>query len=54
MTGGGSLLKDLDIHIRNKTGLPVHIAEDPLFSVVKGTGMVLEDINKYKEVLIAP
>ena len=45
---------DLDIHIINKTGLPVHIAEDPLFSVVKGTGMVLEDINKYKEVLIAP
>ena len=54
LTGGGSLLKNLDIHIRNKTGLPVHVAEDPLFSVVKGTGMVLEDINKYKEVLIAP
>jgi len=54
LTGGGALLKDLDVHIRNKTGLPVHVAEDPLFSVVKGTGMVLEDINKYKEVLIAP
>ena len=54
LTGGGSLLKNLDVHIRNKTGLPVHVAEDPLFSVVKGTGMVLEDINKYKEVLITP
>ena len=54
LTGGGALLKNLDVHIRNKTGLPVHIAEDPLFSVVKGTGMVLDNINKYKEVLIAP
>jgi len=54
LTGGGSLLKNLDEHIRNKTGLPVHVAEDPLLSVVKGTGMVLEDIKKYKEVLITP
>ena len=54
LTGGGALLKDLDIHIKNKTGLPVHIAEDPLFSVVKGTGMVLENIKKYSEVLINP
>jgi len=42
------LLKNLDLHIRNKTGLPVHVAEDPLFSVVKGTGMVLENIKNYK------
>jgi rod shape-determining protein MreB len=54
LTGGGALLKDLDVHIRNKTGLPVHIAEDPLFSVVKGTGMVLDNIKKYAEVLINP
>ena len=52
LTGGGALLEDLDVHIRNKTGLPVHIAEDPLFSVVKGTGMVLEDLKKYAEVLV--
>ena len=39
---------------KNKTGLPVHIAEDPLFSVAKGTGMVLENIKKYSEVLIHP
>ena len=54
LTGGGALLKSLDEYIRNKTGLPVHVAEDPLLSVVKGTGMVLEDIKKYKEVLITP
>ena len=54
LTGGGALLKNLDEHIRNKTGIPVHVAEDPLLSVVKGTGMVLEDLTKYKEVLITP
>ena len=54
LTGGGALLKGLDEHIRQKTGLPVNVAEDPLLSVVKGTGMVLEDIKKYKEVLISP
>ena len=54
LTGGGALLKNIDLHIRNKTDLPVHVAEDPLFSVVKGTGLVLEDINKYKKVLINP
>ncbi|MBC8311009.1 MAG: rod shape-determining protein [Candidatus Marinimicrobia bacterium] len=52
LTGGGSLLKDLDLHIRNKTGLPVHVAEEPLLSVVKGTGMILNDLKKYKSVLI--
>ena len=54
LTGGGALLKDLDIHIRNKTNLPVNVAENPLLSVVKGTGLVLEDVKKYKEVLIQP
>ena len=52
LTGGGSLLRGLDQHIRNKTGLPVHVAEEPLLSVVKGTGKVLEDIKLYKEVLM--
>ena len=53
LTGGGSLLKDLDLHIRNKTGLPVHVAEEPLLSVVKGTGIVLGDIKRYSNVLLA-
>ena len=52
LTGGGSLLKNLDTHIKNKTGLPVHVAENPLLSVVKGTGMIVEDVRKYKSVLI--
>jgi len=53
LTGGGSLLQDLDLHIRNKTGLPVHVAEEPLLSVVKGTGIVLGDIKRYSNVLLA-
>jgi len=53
LTGGGSLLRDLDLHIRNKTGLPVHVAEEPLLSVVKGTGIVLSDIKRYSNVLLA-
>ena len=52
LTGGGASLKGLDQHIRNKTGLPVHVAEEPLLSVVKGTGMILEDIKRYREILI--
>ena len=52
LTGGGSKLIGLDQHIRNKTGLPVHVAEEPLLSVVKGTGMILENIKKYKDILI--
>mgnify|MGYP003317147775 CR=1 FL=1 len=52
MTGGGSKLKGMDQIIRERTNVPVNIAEDPLLSVVRGTGMVLEDIKKYEAVLI--
>ena len=45
MTGGGAQLKGLDEHIKNKTGLPVHVAEDPCYSVVKGTGIVLDSLK---------
>ena len=41
-------------HIKNKTGLPVHVAEDPCYSVVKGTGIVLDTLKKYQNVLIQP
>ena len=54
LTGGGAQLNNLDVHIRNKTGLPVHVSESPSYSVVKGTGIVLDDIRKYKKVLIQP
>ena len=52
MTGGGSQLKGLDQRIRVETDLPVNVAEEPLLSVVKGTGLIIEDIEKYKEVLV--
>jgi rod shape-determining protein MreB and related proteins len=47
LTGGGSLLRGLDRRISQKIKLPVHIAEDPLRSVVRGTGMALKHIGKY-------
>ena len=54
MTGGGAQLDGLDEHIKNKTGLPVHVAENPCYSVVKGTGIVLDNLKKYQNVLIQP
>nr|CUU03853.1 hypothetical protein JGI2_01050 [Candidatus Kryptobacter tengchongensis] len=47
LTGGGSLLKGLDERIRMETGLPVHVAEDPLTAVVRGAGKVLENLDAY-------
>ena len=52
MTGGGSMLKGIDQLIRERTNVPVNIDEEPLLSVVKGTGKVLEDVKKYESVLI--
>lgn len=47
LTGGGALLRGLDIRIASKIKLPVHIADDPLRSVVRGTGMALKHVHKY-------
>jgi rod shape-determining protein MreB len=47
LTGGGALLRGLDKRISQKIKLPVHVADDPLRSVVRGTGMALKHINKY-------
>ena len=52
LSGGGALLKGLDERIRRETNLPVHVAEDPLTSVVRGTGRVLENMSEYSSVLI--
>jgi len=52
MTGGGSMLKGIDQLIRERTNVPVNIDEEPLLSVVKGTGKVLENVKKYESVLI--
>ena len=51
LTGGGALLSNLDQVLRNATGLPVSIAENPLACVVKGTGKALDEIRKLKGIL---
>ena len=50
LTGGGALLKNLDKRLREETGLPVSIADDPLTSVVMGTGSLLSDFNLLRKV----
>ena len=52
LTGGGALLKNLDKRLKEETGLPIIIAEDPLSSVVLGSGRALENIDVLKEVMI--
>jgi rod shape-determining protein MreB len=51
LTGGGALLKNLDKLIMETTDLPVHIAEDPLTAVVRGTGAILENLEYYRPVI---
>lgn len=51
LTGGGALLANLDQVLRNATGLPVSIAEDPLACVVKGTGRSLDNIDRFRSIL---
>ena len=52
LTGGGALLKNLDKRIREETGLPVSIADDPLASVVLGTGRMLSDFKLLRKISI--
>ena len=52
LTGGGAYLKNLDQRIRDEVGVPVSVAENPLHSVVVGTGMVLEDFDLLNRVSI--
>jgi rod shape-determining protein MreB len=51
LTGGGALLKGLDEYLRERTELPVFVADDPLTAVVRGTGTVLEDQETFARVL---
>jgi len=51
LTGGGAKLKNLDKLIRETTDLPVHIAEEPLKAVVRGTGTILEELEYYRTVI---
>jgi rod shape-determining protein MreB len=50
LTGGGSLLRNLDRLLREETGLPVSVAEDPLSSVVLGTGKMLSDFDLLRKI----
>lgn len=50
LTGGGSLLKNIDVLLREETRLPITVAEDPLTTVVMGTGKVLDNLDILKEV----
>ena len=52
LTGGGALLRGLDTLIREETGLPVMIADDPLSAVVRGAGMALDHLDILKEVTV--
>ncbi len=52
LTGGGAMLKGLDKRLALKTKLPIHIADDPLRAVVRGTGEALKNINSYRAVLM--
>lgn len=52
LAGGGALLRNLDMLLREETGLPISIADDPLSTVAKGAGMALDELGLLKEVAI--
>ncbi len=52
LAGGGALIKGIDVLLAEYLNIPVHITEDPLTAVARGTGIILEDIKKYKDILI--
>jgi rod shape-determining protein MreB len=52
LTGGGALLRNLDKLIRDETGLPVTVADDPISAVVLGAGKALDELDLLKEVMI--
>ena len=53
LAGGGALLKHIDLLLREETGLPITIADDPLAAVVLGTGKALDEIDLLREVAIS-
>ena len=52
LTGGGALLRGLDERLREETGMPIHMADNPLDSVVLGTGKCVEDFDTLRQVLV--
>jgi rod shape-determining protein MreB len=53
LTGGGALLRGLDERLRHETGMPVHVAHDPLSSVVLGSGKCVEEFEALQQVLVS-
>ncbi len=51
ITGGGALIRNIDELISKSTGVPCSVADDPLYCVAKGTGIMLDSLDKYKRVL---
>jgi rod shape-determining protein MreB len=54
LTGGGALLRGLDERLKHETGMPIHVAENPLSSVAYGAGKCLEEFEVLQRVLVSP
>ncbi|MCC7469877.1 MAG: rod shape-determining protein [Bacteroidetes bacterium] len=52
LVGGGAMIKGIDRLLHKKVKMPIHIAEDPITAVARGTGVILENLEKYKDILI--
>ena len=52
LVGGGALLRGLDKRLALKTKLPIHVADDPLRAIVRGTGLALKNLKEYRSVLM--
>ena len=53
LTGGGALLRGLDERLRHETGMPVHVAHDPLSAVALGAGKCVEEFEALQQVLVS-
>jgi len=53
ITGGGALIRGVDVILQEETKIPIHIMDDPLTAVVRGTGIILEDIEVLRDVLVS-
>ena len=52
LAGGGALIQGFDLLLQNMLKIPIFVADDPLTAVARGTGVVLDDIEFYKEVFL--
>ncbi|MBN2568476.1 MAG: rod shape-determining protein, partial [Deltaproteobacteria bacterium] len=52
LTGGGALLRNIDVLLREETGLPITIADDPLSTVARGAGVALDELDLLREIAI--